>query len=163
MEFDRLHDLKNLPPIPCDHDEKAALIHAAICELSALIRTPSGTPAIMNPNANDSDVCATLHRVAASLKLANIAAAEPGKLDESRLVRDLAFIRAAFMRHHDEGTCEIDHPVNPLHAPAHVSAADDLEDAGGAYVAAWVWVDLEDVDSGMLEDAAHDLEPKPAI
>lgn len=182
MKFDRLHALKGVPPIPAKHDERAAFILQAIDDLAGLLQGGAGIRyrvaearenAAAHPRKksldlvqmgarNDSEVCATLHRAAANLKLANIAAAEPGKLDESRIIRDLAFIRAAFMRHHEDGVCEIDHPVNPLHAPAHVSAADDLEEAGGAYVQAWVWVDLEDVDAGHMEDAAADLEPKPA-
>lgn len=182
MRHDRLHDLKGLPPIPAKHDEQAALILQAIDDLASLLQGGGGiryrvaearekaaahprkkTKDLVQMGTRDaSEVCATLHRVADNLKLANIAAADPGNLDDSRLTRDLAFIRAAFTRHHDEGTCEVDHPSDPRHAPAYVSASDDLEEAGGAYVRAWVWVDLEDVDSGHLEDAAADLAPKPA-
>lgn len=178
MKFDRLHTLKGVPPIPAKHDEKAAFILQAIDDLAGLLQGGAGIrcrvaeahkKAAAHPRkktrdpvqmgaTEETESCATLHRVAANLKLANIAAAEPGKLDESRIIRDLAFIRAAFMRHHEEGVCEIDHPANPMHAPAHVSAADDIQEAGGAYVQAWVWVDLEDVDSGMVEDAANDLK-----
>ncbi|QGH74781.1 hypothetical protein MAL1_00002 [Bacteriophage DSS3_MAL1] len=177
MKHDRLHDLKGVPPIPAKHDEKAAFILQAIEDLAGLLQGGAGiTCRIAEARANaaahprkkhldlvrvneHADSAATLHRVASNLMLANIAATDPGTLDESRLIRDLAFIRAAFTRMHVDGECEIDHPSDPRHAPAHVSAADDLEEAGGAYVRAWVWVPLDEVDAGHIEDAAHDLNP----
>ncbi|QJA42984.1 hypothetical protein [Phaeobacter phage MD18] len=175
MQHDRFHDLKGVTPIPAKHDEKAAFILQAIEDLAGLLE---GAGAItcriaearakaaahprkrhldlvrVNEHANAAEV---LHRVSSNLMLANIAANDPGILDESRLIRDLAFIHAASMQSHVEGECEIDHPTDPRHAPAHVSAADDLEEAGGAYVRAWVWVPLDEVEPGHIEDAAHDL------
>lgn len=160
--------------------ESADLIRAAIFELTGLLTGGAGiryaieqaekkaaerprkkTHDLMAINAGKApgDVCAALHRVTETLTMANIAAAEPGDeiLTDSRCIRDMAFIRAAHDQHHDSGICEVDFP-KARHAPAFVSAADDIEESGGAYVKAWVWIDTESVTSQHVADAAKDLE-----
>ena len=148
-------------------DETAALIRAAILDLAGLLTGGAGIScrvnnpgkgdlATVNPGLQPWQVQTALDRAATAARLAKVTATgEP--MDDARRARDLAFIKAADARHGDEGVCEIDTPADPLAIPLAVSAAENIAEAGGAYVQAWVWIDLADVAEEHRAEAAAEL------
>lgn len=162
--FDPQHVAKGTMPIPTparkiDSDPTAAAIRAAIVTLASLLqggtaityrvgeaefkaatsrkRTPHDLHAL---NWGNPATAAALGTVSDALRLARMGATGE-VIDAARIARDQAFIATADAFHTDEGVCEVNSPDDAT-APLYVSAADDLEGAGGAYVQAWVWVDL---------------------
>ncbi|AMO44059.1 hypothetical protein vBRpoSV10_1 [Ruegeria phage vB_RpoS-V10] len=162
--FDPQHAAKGTMPIPAkpraiDADPTAAAIRAAIVSLAGLLNGGAGvsvrigeaetkaaasrkrTPTDLHHVADHAAAARVLGEVSDALRLARLTATGE-TLDAARIARDLAFIATADALHGEEGECEIDSPTDAL-APLSVSAADDLEEAGGAYVQAWVWVPLD--------------------
>lgn len=68
----------------------------------------------------------------------------------SELARQL--IVAARCEYTDEGRIEIDDDYPRNAASISAASVDEIHEAGGAYVRAWVWVPLEDCDP---EDDGH--------
>lgn len=71
------------------------------------------------------------------------------KSDNGAVTRKTAqvFINKAKKLFQDEGTIEVDHEVgNPLDQVSTAETVSELQDNGGLYVKAWVWVPLEALD-----------------